>query len=149
MNYLTQVILAATFLLTLLSIPLLAQQTLSGAVTDHLGAPITGGTITVLQEKTFVTGTATDFQGNYNISLDPGIYHVKFSYVGYKSQLNEAVELNAQEQIKIDFKFPNIKVEMRPVQKKCFLHTDLYDPGETTQGLILHSREIRRLSKPN
>lgn len=35
------------------------------------------------QNGTFVTGTSTDFEGNYTLSVADGIYTLKISYTGY------------------------------------------------------------------
>ncbi len=63
------------------------QGTVSGVVTDD-GEPLIGATIKI--EGTDI-GTVTDFNGNYQFTLDPGEYTLDASYVGYVSQKQIAV----------------------------------------------------------
>lgn len=60
-----------------------SQTTVSGTVTDQADAlPLPGVNIVI---KGTTTGTTTDFEGNFSISLNNGDV-VVFSYVGYQSQ---------------------------------------------------------------
>lgn len=43
------------------------------------------------------TGTTTDFEGNYSINLDEGIYTVVFSFIGYETAEVSGVEIKAGE----------------------------------------------------
>ena len=58
-----------------------AQQTVSGNISDETG-PLPGASVVV---KGTTTGTTTDFDGNYSISVDIGQTLV-FTYVGYGTQ---------------------------------------------------------------
>ena len=72
-----------TLLVICLSFPALAQKiTVTGTVTDQYGDPVIGGSV-VAQGNT--TGTATDIDGNYAISVDANGTLV-FSGVGYETQ---------------------------------------------------------------
>ncbi|CAA9280521.1 MAG: TonB-dependent receptor [uncultured Adhaeribacter sp.] len=83
-------------LLTLLSTTVLAfaqQGTLAGQVKDKkTGEPVIGAVV-------FITGSAkgstTDVEGNYSIPLDAGVYKITASYVSYKPQTFESVQINA------------------------------------------------------
>ena len=90
-------LLYTTLILVFASTSLLAQQTLYGIITDELGEPVISANIKILQGDTYITGTVTDFDGKYSIQIDPGIYNVEFSYVGYIHQRIEMVDVNAQE----------------------------------------------------
>ena len=46
-------------------------------------------------------GAATDFNGNYTISVEPGTYTVKFKYIGYQTQAQN-ITLTAGETKVID-----------------------------------------------
>jgi len=58
-----------------------AQQTVSGSVTDESGIPLPGATVIV---KGTSNGTATDFDGNYSISVGPNAV-LEFSFIGYQT----------------------------------------------------------------
>jgi len=60
-----------------------AQTTISGTITDSDNAPLIG--VTVLQVGT-TSGTVTDLDGKYSLSLVEGKDLVRFSYTGYTSQ---------------------------------------------------------------
>ncbi|WP_370479163.1 SusC/RagA family TonB-linked outer membrane protein [Tamlana flava] len=66
----------------LLYLPIYAQTNVSGTVSDDAGVPLPGVSIIV---KNSSTGTTTDFDGNYSISVDSNGVLV-FSYLGYKTQ---------------------------------------------------------------
>ncbi len=67
----------------LLSVSAFAQQrVLTGRVTDKQGEPIPGVSIII---KGTSTGTATDFEGNYNLKVQTGNI-LEFSFIGYKTQ---------------------------------------------------------------
>ncbi len=86
--------------IALLSFPVLAQKaTLKGKMISKDN----GSTLPFANVIIGDTGTTTDYDGNYEIQLDPGIYSVKFEYIGLKSQTEEITlsagevrELNAQ-----------------------------------------------------
>lgn len=59
-----------------------AQQIVNGTVTDELGAPLPGATISVIGTN---DGTTTDFDGNYSITTSNGV-ELQISYIGYQKQ---------------------------------------------------------------
>ena len=59
-----------------------AQQIVNGTVTDELGAPLPGATISVIGAN---DGTTTDFDGNYSITTSNGV-ELQISYIGYQKQ---------------------------------------------------------------
>jgi len=58
---------------------------LTGNISDGKD-PLIGATIKVMRGTEFVRGAITDYNGDYRIQLDPGIYDVEFSYTGFKPQ---------------------------------------------------------------
>ncbi len=82
--------------------PAFAQnRTVRGSVTDSgSGAILPGVTVVVLdQNNRMVTGTITDFNGNYVINVFPGANKLSFAFIGYESQ-----EVIVGENLKIDIK---------------------------------------------
>jgi iron complex outermembrane receptor protein len=62
-----------------------------GLVQDHAtGDPLPGATI----RASDTTGTTTNLQGRYELTLPPGTYEMVFSYVGYRSH-QTVIELQA------------------------------------------------------
>ena len=70
--------------LLLFNVALFAQDgyTLSGTVVDENNVPIPGANVLI---SNTTTGTATDFDGNYEITVNNGDV-LQFSYIGYVSQ---------------------------------------------------------------
>ena len=64
----------------------LAQQTVSGVVTDDQGIPLPGATIL---EVGTTNGTTSDFDGNFTIEVDTGA-SISISYVGYQTLVQSA-----------------------------------------------------------
>ena len=77
--------------------------TISGIISDKAnGESLVGATIYIEELK---TGTVTDVYGNYSISLAPGSYTLKFSYIGYateekKIDLTQNLKWNVEMQIR-------------------------------------------------
>ncbi len=74
---------------------ILAQQTVSGKVTDQSGEPLLGASILV---KGTSTGTVTDIDGNYTIKVPEGSNTLVVSYTGFNTQ---EIEVGSQTEINI------------------------------------------------
>ena len=78
---LKRIAMCAVLLLT--STVLLAQQKVSGVVVDSHGEPVIGATV---KEQGSTSGTVTDFDGNYSLTVKSAKAVLEFSYVGCKTQ---------------------------------------------------------------
>ncbi len=67
-----------------------AQKTISGKVTDANGSPISNVSVMV---RGTTTGTTTDLDGNYYISVPNNQTVLLFQYIGFKSQEIEVGKL--------------------------------------------------------
>jgi TonB-linked SusC/RagA family outer membrane protein len=76
-----------TFCFLLLGLTLQAQFTASGKVTDESGNPLIGVTIVI---KGGTTGTLSDADGNYSLSIPDNSATLVFSYLGYAEVEREA-----------------------------------------------------------
>ena len=74
------------FLLVFLPIMVFSQsKTITGSVTDDVGLPIPG--VSILVKNTKNLGVATDFDGNFNITIPSNQTNILvFSYLGYTTQ---------------------------------------------------------------
>jgi outer membrane receptor protein involved in Fe transport len=76
---------------------IMAQSTgvIRGTITDSDGAPLYGTVIKVLEDSAMVTGTTTDFDGNYSIKdITPGEYNLQISSLGKATQLIQHVTVD-------------------------------------------------------
>ena len=87
-----------------------AQGTLSGTILDEkYGDPLIGANVFI--ENTTI-GTSTDFDGKYTFEVEPGIYNVIFSYVGYQDKKVEGVEIKDGEITYLDNTLSDEAVEL-------------------------------------
>jgi hypothetical protein len=81
--------------------------TIKGVVSDKQTNELLVGVTIIVSDASdasnaMITGTSTDLDGNYSITLDPGNYKLTFSYVAYDSQEfifelgDETIEQNVQ-----------------------------------------------------
>lgn len=84
-----------------LSISLIAQKgTIRGTViADKTGETLIGVNILVKEKG---TGTITDLDGNFSISLDPGVYSLQFSYITYQTITVEGIEVKPDDVTVLD-----------------------------------------------
>ncbi|MEK9567181.1 MAG: carboxypeptidase-like regulatory domain-containing protein, partial [Flavobacteriaceae bacterium] len=69
-----------------------AQNTITGNVTDDLGVPLPGATILEVGTS---NGTTTDFDGNFSITVQEGA-SISASFVGYETA---TAQVNGQDQL--------------------------------------------------
>lgn len=141
-----------TLLVSLISLSVVvatqAQQTVFGTVTDETGEPVIQGAVAVYNGTSLVTGTATDFDGNYRVNLDPGTYNIEFSYVGYSSRrVNDFIVLAGREN-KLDVQFEQAGINLADVVVTEYKIPPM-SVDETTQGATITSEEVRKLGSRN
>ncbi|MBI9071471.1 MAG: TonB-dependent receptor [Melioribacteraceae bacterium] len=86
----------------------------AGKVTDSTTGEILIGANVIISSKwiegveqplTFVYGASTDFNGEYFIlNIQPGLYTVKVSYIGYQSEVVTKVAVDVDKTTTVDFK---------------------------------------------
>ena len=92
-----------SLLTLLLSLSLFAQEKgfIRGNIGDgQFGGPLIGANVTI--PALSGVGATTDFDGNYSISIEPGTYEVKVSYISFADQIFKDVEVKAGEVTKLD-----------------------------------------------
>ncbi|MFK7806827.1 MAG: carboxypeptidase regulatory-like domain-containing protein [Saprospiraceae bacterium] len=98
MRYFTTILLLLSF------ISLDAQTYLSGKVKDaETGEELIAANLSIFKEDVLITSVTTDFDGNYQLVLDPGTYDAETSYVGYSTSRTKDVVVRAGQNNKLDF----------------------------------------------
>ncbi len=130
---------------------LAAQQgAIKGTVVDeNTGETLIGANVVV--ENT-ATGTATDFDGKYQFTLEPGVYTIVCTYIGYNETKIEGVEIKPNETTILDIALGDSAVELEVevvVQAKAIERTEnalllLQKRSDKIQDGI-SSQEISRL----
>lgn len=141
--------LLLTITLTLSSLVLFSQASLSGTVTDEeTGEPIILGNVALYKNGNLTGGGETDFDGNYSIgNLDPGTYDVEVSYVGYANNRISGVVVNAGKAVKLDIKL-NRGINLIEVVVTEY-KVPLIEQDNTTSGATITAEQIRQLPTRN
>lgn len=97
----TKLIITAAAIFILLLAGDSFSQSLKGKIIDESTSdPLVGTTVKVIGTK---SGTVSDLDGNYIIdNLNPGIYDVEFSYIGFNTKLIKGVKILQNEVTKLD-----------------------------------------------
>jgi hypothetical protein len=89
---------------------MMAQSTgmVRGTITDDDGAPLFGAQIRLMEDSTLVTGTTTDFDGNYSIKdITPGDYDLMISSLGKGTQRIKKVNIDPSQVAYVSTKLAN------------------------------------------
>lgn len=137
---LTLLLMAVGFI----SVGSMAQTSLEGQVVDDSGDPVLFGAVAVFLNDVLVTGTQTDFDGNYSIpNLDPGTYDVEASYVGMQTKRIAGVVVTANKANRLDITLSTgvTLAEVEVVDYKV----PLIEQDNTSTGAIKTAEQIRNL----
>ena len=115
----------------------MAQGSLSGTIYDESsGEPLIGATILVVETG---TGTATDFDGKYQITgLAAGSYSLEISYVGYSTATLTAVEIKNNDVNYLDYALSDGAVGLAEV----VVTAKVIERSETALLLIRRKAEV-------
>ena len=93
-----------SFLMVLTSTAFAFSQTsIKGIVVDkNNGEELIYASIQLFKDGVFVQGAVTDFNGNYKINTDPGMYDVLCSYLGFVDKRIIGVIIKAGQSTKLD-----------------------------------------------
>lgn len=88
---------------------------LRGNIADgEVGGPMIGATVVLAEDPS--KGTVTDFDGNYSLTLDPGTYTIKISFISFVSQTFTKVEIKPGEVTVIDTELKPAVDELQAVE---------------------------------
>ena len=117
---------------------------LSGTVKDQEQSPLIGASVKAFQGNVFVRGAITDFDGNYRIALDSGLYSIEVGYTGLQTQRLENVKAIHGRIIAIpDFTLSNAQ-SLSEVVITAF-KVPLIEQDKTSTGQTLTSDQIKNL----
>ncbi len=85
---------------------LIAQSGIAGKIFDgDTGEEFIGANVVVLENGVFVIGASSDFEGNYILRIDPGIYDMEVSYIGYRTKRIEKIIVSPGETTQTNVEF--------------------------------------------
>lgn len=125
---------------------LTAQTTIEGKVKDkETNEPIIFGSVALYRGGVLITGTETDFDGNYIIGdVQPGTYDMEASYVGYNPQRITGIVISAGRTNRVNFDMTTDAVVMETVEIIEY-KVPLIEIDNTTQGTTVTAEKIRVL----
>ncbi len=125
---------------------LTAQTTIEGKVKDkESNEPILFGSVALYRGGVLITGTETDFDGNYTIAdVQPGTYDMEASYVGYNPQRITGIVISAGRTNRVNFDMSTDAVLMETVEIIEY-KVPLIEIDNTTQGTTVTAEKIRSL----
>ncbi len=129
----------------------MGQTQLQGKVTDgSTGEPVMFGTVALYKDGVLLTGTDTDFDGNFFFSdVDPGTYDLEVTYVGLQAQRINGVVAKAGKVTPINFTMKEEGVLLDIGVEIIDYRVPLVEFDNTTQGNTLTSENIQALPTKN
>ena len=122
-------------LLTLISIGVCAQNSITGVVTDETTQePIIIGPVALYSDGVLIAGTETDFDGKYSFSkLSPGKYDVEASYVGCQAKrMSSIVVVDTDIQVNISLgEVKDFFIDCCSSAGPPIIHKDAFTQGRT------------------
>ncbi|MBC7778423.1 MAG: carboxypeptidase regulatory-like domain-containing protein, partial [Phycisphaerae bacterium] len=116
---------------------------LTGKVTDHWKEDLIGATIKVMKGQDFVRGSITDYNGDYRLQLDPGVYDVEISYTGFRSQRINGLRMLSGRMSNLDVGMSS-STALEEVEIVAY-RIPLIEQDNTSSGQTLTSDQIRNL----
>ena len=138
-NHLTQCSLLL-FGLTLISSPATAQTVMvRGRVIDPTGASLAGTAVECYQSEKFITGTATNNDGEFALELPPGDYLCEFFSPNFSLQ---SMSITAE----LGFSPLEVPMELAPMEQTLNVVDEPYrislEPDQNLSGLVLDEQDI-------
>ncbi len=125
-----------------------AQTTLGGKITAvDTGEELIGANVTVSQNGYFVTGTSTDFDGNYKLRVKPGTYDVEAAYIGFPPNKVTGVIITEGQNNRLDIHLGGgLDLEVCPITTYPFR---IISKDNTTSGLNISQEQINNSPSKN
>lgn len=145
----TRLLLTLVLILGSLGI-LLGQTTLQGKIMDRESLEtVPFATVAIYKNGSLITGTDTDFDGNYLFSnIDPGTYDVEASFLGYATSRITGVVVNADKANQLNFEM----VEEGELLDEIIVtgyKVPLISQDETSTGGTITAESIKTLPSKN
>ncbi|MCO6475754.1 MAG: carboxypeptidase regulatory-like domain-containing protein [Phaeodactylibacter sp.] len=121
-----------------------SQTSLYGKVTDAItGGPIIFASVALYKSGVLITGTETDFDGNYAFSgIGSGAYDVETTYVGYAKKRIPDVKVLAEKVNKLDIEMSSEGVALAEVVVTEY-RAPLIEADHITSAAVITSAGIR------
>jgi len=142
-------------LLLIISLLLIAsvgfsQTAVAGKIIDgDTKEELIGANIVFKKNGNFITGTSTDFNGDYKVNIDPGTYDVSTTYLGLNEKLIKGVVVKAGQTTSLPIEMGGDGGIVLGLVTITEYKVPLIDKDNTTSGGTITSKEIRNLPTKN
>ncbi len=126
-----------------------AQTSIEGKIIDEeTNEGLISAQVALYKNDVFITGTVTDFDGNYAItSIEPGTYAVEAQYTGYPAKRTTGVTVKAGKTNRVNISLSQgVEIETIVIVE---YKAPLIEQDNTTQGKTVTAEEIRSLPTKN
>lgn len=128
---------------------------IAGTITDATtGEALLGANIIVIskwvngeeQPLNFIFGASTDINGEYYIlNIQPGLYSVKVSYVGYQSEVMTKVTVDVDRTTSVDFKITEQQIQTDEVTVVAFSAKKV-EPDVTASKQVYNMADVQSIA---
>lgn len=120
---------------------------IKGVLLDRKGEPLMFANVAITQNGQFITGTQTDFDGNFVITnLPKGHYQLECSYVGFYTKKINKIEIKENQSLEITaIMFQGIEIEQ--VYTNC--GPQIINASDLTRETIFSAKELQRSPHKN
>ncbi len=119
---------------------------IKGTITDENGDPLPFAMVALFENEELITGTQTNFDGKYILTLVKNIgYVLEIKYVGLKEKKFE-VPLGSQREIVVNVEFQEEDWEKgTSCCFGCYFGSTIIDVSNTTSGITLEANDLRNM----
>ncbi|MBA2354688.1 MAG: carboxypeptidase regulatory-like domain-containing protein, partial [Acidobacteria bacterium] len=138
-------LIAAMGVMVCLAVPSVAQEfraTVTGRIADASELAVPGATVTITNTQTAeVTSVATSDDGAYSVPfLRPGVYTLRAELAGFKTYLQEKLELQVGQTATI-----NIRMEVGELSEQITVTADAVDSSKADRGMVIDNKRVTEL----
>lgn len=136
--------IALVLLIAMSTYSIFAQTTLSGQVTDQeTGEVLMVASVVISKNGIYVDGVATDFDGHFELVLDPGTYDITASYVGYSSLKITGVTVKEDQDNEVSLQLPSAIISSCSY-RIVYFPIALINQSPTHSGVEIDKAEIEQ-----
>jgi len=125
-----------------------AQTSFFGKITDkETNEELIGANVVVEQNGVFIVGTTTDYNGDYKIDIEPGVFDVKITMIAYPESLIIGVVVKPGLENKLDVQL-DAGLILEPIRVIC-INIPMIEVDQTTSNTLQTTEEIQRSPSRN
>ena len=126
-----------------------AQTYFEGKIIDEEnGEELIGAKIQFIKEDVYIIGASTDFNGNFKVELDTGMYNVVISYIGFPDNQIVNIPVKADQTNYFEFKINGGGFSVDEIIVRS-ISIPIIDKDPKNSGQFINAEKIRYQSAKN